>query len=171
MNTPRFTPWAALAALTFTACSKSPDPAPAPPPPPPPPTAEAIAAAQAAQAAYEERRARAAGFFSVEFKTINEAGYPMFTVTNLTGKDVDDMSGGFEGSDPDGNVLFATGHTVAVPGEVFLRAGESTELSPYNLLEKEAPMALLRSNPSALKVVFRVRSLTYMDGTAEADLE
>lgn len=163
----------ALVALCFTACSKSPDPAPAaPPPPPPPPTAEAIAAARAAQAAYEERRARAAGFFSVEFKTINDAGYPMFTVTNLTGKDVDDMSGGFEGSDADGNVLFATGHTNAVPGDVFLRAGESTEISPYNLQEKEAPMALLRSaDPSALKVVFRVRSLTYMDGTAEADLE
>ncbi len=95
----------------------------------------------------------------------------MFTFTNLTGKDVDDISGGFEGTDADGSTLFFTGHTIAISGEVFLKAGASTEIAPFNLQEKEVPTNLLRTNPGALKVVFRVRSLSYMDGTVETGLE
>lgn len=170
MNSPRLIGLTALVALVLTACTKSPEPVSVPAPPPPP-SAESIAAAKAAQVAYEENRARAASFFSVTFKAINDAGYPMFTFTNLTGKDVDDMSGGFEGSDPDGTVLFATGQTIAVPGEIFLKAGESVELSPYNLLEKEASMKRLRTDPTSMQVIFRVRSLSYMDGTEETGLE
>ena len=118
MNSPRLIGTVSVVILVLVACNKSPEPPPAPPPPPPP-SDESIAAAQAAQVAYEENRARAATFFSVTFKAINDAGYPMFTFTNLTGKDVDDMSGGFEGTDADGNTLFATGQTIAVPGEIF----------------------------------------------------
>ncbi len=32
-------------------------------------------------------------------------------------------------------------------------------------------MNLLRTDPTALRVVFRVRSLSYMDGTSETGLE
>jgi hypothetical protein len=56
--------------------------------PPPPPTAESIPAAKTVQAAYEKRHARTVGFFSVTFKIVNAAGYPIFTFTNLTGKDI-----------------------------------------------------------------------------------
>lgn len=81
------------------------------------------------------------------------------------------MSGGFKSAGPDGYILFATGQTIAVPGEVFSKAGESTELSPYNLQKKEAPISLLRSAPSSLEVVSRVRSPTYMAGTTKTGLE
>jgi|GEM_PF-1748069 len=171
MNPVRLTPIIVLLSLGLTACTKSPGPTPVAPPPP---TAESIAAAQVAQAAqvaYEERQARAVGFFSVTFKGITDAGYSMFTFTNLTGKDVDDRSGGFEGTDTDGNTLFVPGQTIGVPGEVFLKAGESIELSPYNLQEKEAPLNLLRTDPTSRQVVFRARSLSYLDGTVETELE
>ena len=109
-------------------------------------------------------------FFKLDFKAINEKGYPVLEMTNETGKAVDDLSGGFVIEDPEGNYLFSTGQTEAVPGVQFLGAGESREMVPFGLKRREALMEQLRTDPSGLRFYFEARSITYMDGSKESSL-
>ena len=158
-----------LSATNF-GCSKK-DNGPPPPPMPAPPTAEEIAAAQAEQNRLTSMDAHARTLLTVTFQKIDDRGYPLFEWSNETGRDIDTISGSFEGVDADGNMLFATGQTNAVPGEAFLRAGESIVMTPYNLQTKEPTMTLLKTQPDSVQVTFKARSLTYMDGSHEPGLE
>jgi hypothetical protein len=102
---------------------------------------------------------------SVEFKEINEKGYPVIELTNRTGKDIDDVRGSIVMEDLDGKRLFGTGQTDASPGLVFLGADETKEWVPYGLNRKPEMMERLRTRPDSVKFFFEARSMTYMDGT------
>lgn len=103
---------------------------------------------------------------SVRFKEINDKGYPVVIITNLTGRDIDDISGGFRLNDASGNVLHATGWTIGTPGMLLLAAGAEDETVPYGLSRKTELMQRLRSEPEALSFTFEVREVTFMGGRA-----
>lgn len=112
-------------------------------------------------------REKARSHLKLEFSKINEKGYPMFQVSNLTGKDIDNIQGAFVGQDAQGNVVFVSGLTEAVPGTMFLPVGEYIELSPYGLKNKPEVMKVLRESPGSVKCFFQVQEITFMDGTRE----
>lgn len=126
---------------------------------PPPPATRKLVDPQVAQS-----------FLSVQFKEINDKGYPVVDVTNNTDKDIDMLRGGFQLKDSEGNFLFASGYTSAVPGDVVVKAGETIQLVPYGLNRKEALMKQLTEEPEKLQFFFSAQSITYMDGTKESKL-
>jgi hypothetical protein len=104
---------------------------------------------------------------TVKFKEIDAKGYPVIAITNATGKDIDDVRGSWIIEDLDGNVLFGSGQTEAVPGSIFLAAGETKDWVPYGLKRKGELMRRLTTSPRSVRFFFEARSLTYMDGTSE----
>ncbi|MCP3904646.1 MAG: hypothetical protein GY715_13550 [Planctomycetes bacterium] len=104
---------------------------------------------------------------AVRFKEINEKGYPVVIITNLTDRDIDDIRGGFRLADASGDILHATGLTSAIPGELFLAAGAETETVPFGLSSKDEPMRRLRAEPDTLSFTFEAIDVTFMDGVQE----
>jgi hypothetical protein len=153
----------ALAFFFLTGCEKSSappappvsaaPPVPAAPPIPPPP---AVPAGDLAGFAPD-------AVLSVTFKEINAQGYPMVMLKNLTGRDIDDIRGGFRLSDKEGNILHATGLTIAVPGQLFLAAGAEAENSPYGLNGNEDLMKRLATSPDELVFSFVAKDVTFME--------
>jgi len=119
-----------------------------------------LAAGSLAPLAAEEAPRR--DLLQVKFKEINEKGYPILVLMNETGKDIETLSGGFVVETRDGKYVASTGHTIAVPGQLFLGAGKNTELSPYGFNRKETLMGALRTNPESLRFFFEVRDITYL---------
>ncbi len=100
----------------------------------------------------------------VKFKEINEKGYPMFEVMNKTGKNIETIRGGFIVETPKGEYVASTGHTIAVPGQLFLAAGKSMEMPPYGFNRKEKLMQTLRTDPDSLRYYFEVHDITFLKG-------
>jgi len=98
----------------------------------------------------------------VSFQGINDKGLPVLKITNLTGEDIDDIRGGFRMTDSEGNLLFSTGLTEAIPGAVFLARGETKETVPYGLDRKPELMEILGSNPGSVSFSFEAKSVTFM---------
>jgi hypothetical protein len=69
--------------------------------------------------------------------------------------------------DLEGNYLFGTGQTEAVPGAIFLASGETKEFVPYGLNRKTELMERLRTSPDSVRFFFEARAMTYMDGSEE----
>jgi hypothetical protein len=148
------------AVLLLTACSREPQSASATPAPPRAPSPPAFTPpAVTPPAPLPPPRT---DVLAVRFKEINEKGYPVVIVTNLTGKDIDTISGGFRLNDADGNILHATGWTVAVPNDLFLAADSEMETVPFGLNSKTEPMELLRTAPETLSFTFEARDVTFM---------
>lgn len=100
---------------------------------------------------------------SVTFKEINAKGYPMVTLKNLTGRDIETIRGGFRLSDADGNLLHATGLTIAIPGQLFLAADAEAENSPFGLNRKEDLMKRLAASPGDLTFSFHAEDITFLE--------
>jgi hypothetical protein len=152
------------ASFTFTSCEKSSDSPPVSSQPTPP----SIPVAPAAPQAPAIPAGDLAGFppeavLSVTFKEINAGGYPMVMLKNLTGRDIDDIRGSFQLRDADGNILHATGLTVAVPGQLFLAAGAEQVNSPYGLNNKADLMKQLASSPNDLVFSFVADDIKFME--------
>ncbi len=124
-----------------------------------------VAVGLLAPLAAEERPRR--DLLQVKFKLINDKGYPIVVVTNMTGRDIDTVRGSIVVERPDGEYVAGTGQTNAVPGQVFLAAGKSLELAPYGFNRKPELMTTLRTNPESLRFFFEVREITYMESTGE----
>jgi hypothetical protein len=105
----------------------------------------------------------------VTFKEINADGYPIVTLTNLTGRDIDDISGAFRLHDADGSILHSTGLTIAVPGDLFLAADTTTESSPFGLNRRQELMERLATTPDELSFSFEAREVTFMESHASAE--
>ncbi|MDH3283733.1 MAG: hypothetical protein OEQ13_03260 [Acidobacteriota bacterium] len=127
-------------------------PAPLPPPPAPPSELHGIAPD---------------AILSVTFKEINDKGYPMVVLKNLTGRDIEEIRGGFRLKDAEGNILHAAGLTIAVPGQLFLAADAEAENSPFGLNKKEELMQRLKSAPDELSFSFEAEHVTFMDGAVQ----
>ncbi|MHC5025648.1 MAG: hypothetical protein ACYTGR_02675 [Planctomycetota bacterium] len=106
---------------------------------------------------------------AVVFKEINERGFPIVTLTNLTGRDIDDIRGSFRLLDADGSILHSTGMTSAVPGDVFLAAGATDESSPFGLNRRSELMKRLATAPEGLSFVFEANAVTFVEHRASAE--
>ncbi|MHC4948557.1 MAG: hypothetical protein ACYTG1_09875 [Planctomycetota bacterium] len=87
----------------------------------------------------------------------------MVMCRNLTGRDIDDIRGGFRVTDADGTVLHATGLTPAIPNDLLVAAGEEFENSPFGLNRKQDVMDRLATAPEELTFSFVARDVTFMD--------
>ena len=105
---------------------------------------------------------------TVEFDAINAKGYPMLKITNTKDKDIDLIIGGFKIEDKQGQILFATGHSDMAKGLVFMKAKQTTLMSPYGLKTKPEVMKILKTNPQSLNFYFEVQEIVYTDGSSEA---
>lgn len=99
---------------------------------------------------------------TVSFKEINAKGYPIFLVTNISNRDIDDIKAGFQIRDSENNIIYSSGQTDATPGNLFLASGDIMEYSPYGLKRKPEIMKLLQSKPDSLTFSFKIREITYM---------
>ena len=132
-------------------------PAPNPTPPPPPAPTGDLAGFAPDQV------------LSVAFKEINERGFPIVTLENLTGRDIDDIRGSFRLHDANGDILHATGLTIAVPGHLFIAADAVEESSPFGLNRKEDLMQRLTTAPDELSFSFEALDVTFMESQASAN--
>ena len=89
-------------------------------------------------------------------------------MTNRTGKAIDDIRGGFQAEDVEGNYLASSGFTIASPG-VFLEADATVTHAPF-MSSKPELIERLQSAPESVRFVFEAREITYADGTTQPDL-
>jgi hypothetical protein len=100
---------------------------------------------------------------SVSFKEINERGYPIVMLKNLTGRNIETIRGGFRLQDSTGSILHSTGLTIAVPGQVFIAADGETESSPFGLNRKDELMERLVTSPDELSFSFVAQDVTFTE--------
>ena len=110
-------------------------------------------------------------FIEVQFKRIDEEGLVWVEIINLTNRDIDDIRGGFRVEDKQGNYLFSSGYTEAVPGSVFLRSGERKEFTIFGLKRKPKVVQMIKKAPKSINFYFEAREIIYMDGSREDTLK
>ncbi len=110
-------------------------------------------------------------FIDVQFKRIDEEGLVWVEIINLTNRDVDDIRGGFRVEDKQGNYLFSSGYTEAVPGSVFLRSGERKDFTIFGLKRKPKVIEMIKKTPKSVNFYFEAREIFYMDGSKEDTLK
>ncbi len=114
---------------------------------------------------------RQRGFVEVAFRELDAEGRVVVTVTNRSGRDIDDLRGGFQAEDGEGNWLASTGFTEAVTGNVFLPAGETRDYTPFGFGDKPGLVERLRNDPAEVRFWFQAFEITYADGSKEPGLE
>lgn len=126
----------------------------------------------AAESQLEQQRLkeRRRGLIEVAFQKFDEEGRVVVSVTNRTGKPIDDVSGGFMVEDADGNFLASSGLTIAVPGDVFLDVDATLEHAPFMSPRPELTERL-QAQPQSVRFAFEASKITYADGTTEPDLD
>ncbi len=126
-----------------------------------------IAAQQAKQA---EREKFSRGFVAVKFHGFDAKDRIVVAMTNIGDKDIDDIRGGIHATDAEGHSLAASGYTEAVPGSLFLAAGQTLNHAPF-LSERPKLAQLLRANPSGVVFSFAAQAITYADRTEQTGLQ
>lgn len=100
------------------------------------------------------------GYLKAEFvKTKGDKAY--LSLTNVTGKDIQSIRGGFKVNDADGNYVDSAGLTIQNPeGQVFLKNGETMEIAPFGISAES-----LGDTPKAHSYKFRITAVTFTDQT------
>ena len=130
----------------------------------------------AQQKAEEERQQEQArlehvrGLVEVQFHKFDDQGRVVVSVTNRTGKPIDDIRGGFMAEDSEGNYLASSGFTIATPGELFLDVDSTIHHAPF-ISKKPELIEKLESGTDSVRFVFDAREITYTDGTTEPNLD
>lgn len=108
------------------------------------------------------------GLFETSYKEIGEKYgpgfglYAVYSVTNISGRDIDDISMSLSLRRADGESLASTGQTDQTPGLVWLRAGETTEVGVPVGRSPEA-VAILEHNPDDAVLVIEINEISYME--------
>ena len=117
----------------------------------------------------EQKREHRRSFLRVVFHEIDAENRVVVSVTNGSNKAIDDIGGGFRVEDVEGNYITGSGFIEAVPGSVYLQAGETRTQVPF-VSRKPELIERLRTEPGALRFAFEARSITWADGSTEPDL-
>jgi len=105
----------------------------------------------------------------VTFKGFDDEGRIVVSVANRTGKPIDNIRGGFQAEDLDGNYLASSGFTIESPG-VFMEVGQTLDHRPF-MNQKPELVEKLQTDPNSVRFAFEARKVTYMDGTSAEGLE
>jgi len=99
-----------------------------------------------------------------EFKEIRQTGfglYGIYSLTNTSGKDIDDIELHIFLQTADGESLSSTALTDTTPGLVWQKAAETIEIE-VPLDGRPAAKAALEKNPDDTILAIKVRKITYM---------
>jgi len=121
----------------------------------------------AQQQARKAEKARLRSFLTVKYKGVNDRGFIMVELTNTTGKDIDMVGGGKKVEDKDSNYILGSGYTEAVPGDVFIKAGETRD---FGFVTLESLKEKTTIPEEELVYSFEARRIVYMDGSHEESL-
>ena len=94
------------------------------------------------------------------FKTNAMGEYGVYTLKNVSGKDIDDIAMTLELKDKDGNTMSITGVTDATPGLVWLKAGGTLE-EGVPLDGRRGAKELLERRPGESRLVIEVKSIRF----------
>jgi len=122
------------------------------------------------RARQKAKEARRRSFVSVRFVELDDRGRVRVALTNATDKDIDDIRGGIQAEDADGQFITSAGYTEAVPGSLFLAKGATLELAPF-LSPRPELNKRLGDDPTSVVFSFSAQDVTYGDGTKETGLE
>lgn len=103
--------------------------------------------------------------FQSSFKEVRQTGfglYGIFSVTNKSGKDIDDVRLSVYLKSTDGEILSATAITDATPGLVWQRDGEAIEVE-IPLDRRPAAEAALEQHPDETVLEIIVEEIVYMN--------
>lgn len=97
---------------------------------------------------------------SVSFDKVDEHNNAVFTITNISGRDIDDIGFVLKLLDAQGKVETGITYTNQMPGMVYLKTGDSKKFYLRPVM-REAVFEKLAIDPDAFKPVIKVMEVTY----------